>query len=163
MTSLDTSLSHTKKGAATIRRSSNKNPLEPLARMIEDDPTASFGLLFKKWKKIIERDGELLDAVLLYAFRNYHSLIERDNSEPQETTETREKRKEAIAKAVETARPYLLLEMKMPNGKKLGECTFREVSEFGTIFKLLSTKGKPSQKVGEVLTNDDLKKLLRAA
>lgn len=158
MTSLDTSLSHTKQGSATLRRSSYKNPVEPLARLMETDSTASFGLLFRKWKKIVERDPDLLEAVLLYAFRNYHSAIDNEEAAPESRTRADiEKEKVDIAVLVESLRPHLVLAMKMPNGKKLGDCTFREVSQIGGLFKLLATKGKPSQKIREVFSDADLR------
>lgn len=152
-----------KVGAAAMRRGAKRNPVEVLVRLWEDDYGASKEALFARWRTAVEADSNLLEAVLLSAFTNIVSAIERNNKRPvvRPRQEVKAARSAAAAVLSAAVREVVLMDLEMPNGKKLRECTFSEVGQFGSWFKLLACKGKPSEIVGKVLTEDDLRKIGR--
>jgi hypothetical protein len=56
-----------------------------------------------------------------------------------------------------------VLGLKMPNGKALRDCTGRECDHFGGWFKRLATKVGPDKRVGDVLTEADVRAIYAEA
>lgn len=138
--------------------------MQVLVDLVESDPTADNDRLFKSWWPIVQDDEDLLLAVARHAFTNMASALDRDRRKS-----TRKRRPEhhvqaervAVAKISERVRNIVLMELTLPNGKKLRQASFKECSAAGGWFKLLACKGKPSEIVGKVLTEDDLRKIGR--
>ena len=87
---------------------------------------------------------------------------DKDNAKPRKKPKTSKQieESEAVQEMVASmTKKVVLMTMVMQNGKQLQDCTFKEISTFGSWFKLLATRGKPSEKVGEVLTEKDLQDL----
>src|ERR1700730_9897847 len=59
-----------------IRRSSEVSPIAVLARMRQEDPTAGYEFLRRKWSEFVEARPDYLTAVLDYAFRNHWSDLD---------------------------------------------------------------------------------------
>jgi hypothetical protein len=58
---------------------------------------------------------------------------------------------------VASIRPFIWLEMEMPNGKKLRHCTGAELAKFGGAFLEMSKHLKPTQVVDRHLSEADLR------
>lgn len=134
--------------------------MQVLVDLIDGDPTADNNRLFRKWWEAVQADDELLDAVALHAFTNMVSALDRDRKKPakpavQSARQVKALRAE-VAKITERVRNLVLMDLTLPNGKKLRNSTFKECSLAGGWFKLLACKGKPSQIVGKVLSEADL-------
>lgn len=161
MTSLNTA---TKTGAATIRRTARRSPLEVLYSLKQDDRSASSEILFRKWRKAVEADDDLMEAVLQYTFKNLEAQCEAfiNGAKPNKLSNRQviNERRERIANMAKQVKKIIYLDLVMPNEKPMKACTFKEVSTFGDSFKLIAAQGKPSQLVGDVLTNTDIQKLL---
>lgn len=56
-------------------------------------------------------------------------------------------------------RPFIWLEMEMPNGKKLRHCTGAELAKFGGAFLEMSKHLKPTQVVDRHLSEADLRSI----
>jgi hypothetical protein len=71
--------------------------------------------------------------------------------------------KDRIAKAkeelAEKIRPFIWLEMEMPNGKKLRHCTGAELAQFGGAFLAISKELKPNQVVDKHLSEQDIRNI----
>jgi hypothetical protein len=101
------------------------------------------------------------EAVFEYFTTNHGRSIERYEPATPEAyiersearAEVRKERIEATKKAAAAVAQIILLNLPMPNGKTLRDCTFREVAKFGSSYTKLSAMGKPMQKVG-ILTED---------
>jgi len=105
-------------------------------------------------------DPDQADTCFKYAHANFRSAIERlfrENHVRQEashvgssvksTTNLKQERRAARAATVNE-----ILELPMPNGKRLGDCTFGEIAVIGGAFTRLAGKGKPNQLVRDVLS-----------
>lgn len=150
-------------GAAAIRRASKANPLEVLVGIREDDPTASNTVQFKAWWKKIQADVDLLDAVGFYAFTNMASTLDRSTVTVRKSKArakaTRRAEKRLVESLVQRVAKVAFLELTMPNGKKLRQCTFADCGAFGGFYKRLALKGKPSEIVGKKMTDEDIRSL----
>lgn len=79
------------------------------------------------------------------------------------SAEKRKERAEQVTqKAVEIAnqvRRIVLLDLPMPNGKKLRDCTFSEVGKFGNWMSELATHGKPTQVISHRLNEKEVQNI----
>lgn len=156
-----------KQGAAATRRISPKNPLEVLARLRDGDTTAGFDLIFKKWRERVESDSDMLTAALLYSYRNYWTTLDRDALKQgltyEESKAKNAERQERItaesANVAKQIRAVVLLDLTLPSGKSLRESTFKECARAGGWFARVAKLGKPSQIVGEIISEDRLRAL----
>jgi hypothetical protein len=146
------------------------SPRELLKRQLEENPRMTRQESFKLFLDDIRGldDAEDYFAVMAeyWHTNNYNSLVAPPT--PQEKAEQAVKRKQARSKAkadvkkiIRRKAELMLLDMVMPNGKELSECTGRECLRFGPkLGKFLTKLGEtlqPRQKVGEVYrTNDEL-------
>jgi hypothetical protein len=149
-------------GAAATRRSAKKNPMQVLVDLVEGDPSADPNRLFKVWWPIIQSDDDYLEAVARHAFTNFLTSLDRDrraSATRRKTKRMAQQHRDAVSALTSKIKNLILLDLQLPNGKKLRNCTFAECSAAGGWFKLLATRGRPSEVVGEVLTEDDLRKL----
>lgn len=160
-----------KTGAAATRRTAKGNPLEMLAALRTRHRTDGFEAIYELWLAAVERDKEAYACMSMYAFRNYWSTLDRNDradmnrqaeqkphwarrAEAQATTS-----KEAGAKAERTYK-MALLQLTLPSGKSLEESTFADCAKAGGFFTRVSKLGKPTQVVGQTVTEDQLQALL---
>lgn len=144
-----------------------RNPREILARIIEENPKASRGvILMKVSEELLQpHNAEMIDVVIEYWFsNNYASLLATRSTSSENIQQRREKRSESIrsakqkiSKGIDAIVKIRLLEMIMPNGKPLKECTFAECAEFGNWATRLSAKGNPHEKIGVILNEEDVR------
>lgn len=149
-----------RQGAAYTRRTSTKNPMEILVGLIEGNPTADASQLFDEWIPIIREDDALLEAALRHTFANLYNALKRPpKRKAGRPTQTVEQRQEQVAKSAKLIVQVMLMNITLPSGKKLAEATFKECREAGGWFTKVAMKGKPSEIVGRVLTEQDLRKI----
>lgn len=147
-------------GAAAMARSAVKNPLQVLVNAIDNDPTMPTERLFQTWWGAVKDDEDLMRAVGRHAFHNMLASLDRDKRKARERRRgQRAVSKAAVAMIKDRIRSVVLMDLLLPNGKKLRDSTFAECSAAGGWFKQLATRGKPSQIVGKVLTEADLQKI----
>ncbi|XUM19751.1 hypothetical protein ACRAVF_18980 [Bradyrhizobium oligotrophicum S58] len=73
--------------------------------------------------------------------------------------ETRQLAQETVSRIVNTIKKIVMLDLIMPNGKKLRECTFAEVARFGGMFTDIGKEGKPTQVIDKHLSEADLQSI----
>lgn len=149
-------------GAAATRRVAKKNPMQALVDLLDSDPTANADRLFRKWWPVILADDDYLIAVGRHAFANFLTSLDRDRrrgARQTSNTEMHKERQAAARRLTKHVHRIVLLDLMLPNGKKLRESTFAECSAAGGWFKMVAAKGRPSEIVGQVLNEGDLRKL----
>ena len=139
------------------------NPRDLLKRTIEELAGSSRAALLEAFRdKVLAPEAEeYLDAVIEYWFsNNYHSLVENPYR-----PEAVARRKSAVAGVKEKISRHvrkqvlLLLDTMLPNGKTLAATTFGECAKLGGNLSLIASMGEPKQRVGEVLSDDELRNL----
>lgn len=149
-------------GASAMSRAAHRNPLEVLARLVKDDRSADADRLFSKWSEEMREDDDLLEAALRHAFTNMLASIDRDQkravavrSAPQTKTAQRV-HVEALKSKI---RQVVLLDIELPNGKRLREATFADCRLAGGWFIKVAKKGRGTAVVGETLNEADLQRI----
>lgn len=138
------------------------NPRAVLEALYRKHPDASEEELAAKFWDEIRSDDDVLKVIALdYWFpNNYRSMIVPPASPPRTRMRVAAA---AVQKQVEAGiqkqARLLLMDLLMPNGKTLSECTGRDCQRFGGWLKKISTRVKPRQKVGDVLTETDLQSM----
>jgi hypothetical protein len=161
MTSLDLGVIGAK------RQSWKTNPQELLRRIMEQNPTASRSDIFNEFKTALDKRPACLEGVIEYWFSNYFRRL--DGVNPKERDRLRDKEKDRLGSALDgKLKEYagiVLLEMLMPNGKKLRDCTGAECKELsskiGAWLLRVSKQVKPDALVGDVLTEKQVRTLFR--
>jgi hypothetical protein len=144
------------------------NPRALLETIINKNPKASENDIYKLFWTEIEDDKELLRAITGYWLdHNYRSLT-RPISQPnngqkparaQRIMEAQQQLKERIVHETRV----MLLDLIMPNEKKLSDCTGKECCQFGGWLQLVGHKVPATKTVGETLTEKQLQSLYRSA
>jgi hypothetical protein len=142
---------------------------ELLKRIIEASPkAASSSDLLRAFSIKAREDDDYIDSVIEYWFtNNYRSLL----AAPRSTTATRKEARqridtigEAVKAKIQQSAEIMLLGMVLPNGKPLAQLTGLECKEFakvGPLLKKLGQRLKPSQIVGDVFDELQLRDLYR--
>ena len=156
---------------ASIQSSRHVNPRDFLKDLLDANKGMGEIKLLKLVRKHLKNEDNQddLDGVIDYWFvNNYRSLL----SAPVKATITSAERKadsraKVAAKAAVimeklTIRAhFILMDMKLPNGKKLGDCTGRELSQIGGAMIDIAGSIKPDEIVRNVLSESKLRKLYR--
>ena len=148
-------------GASATRRVGKVGLLQLLINLIENDPTASKEVMFRKWRAAIINDPEDIDVALLYTFTNLWETAERDHKpKAQRDPAQIQARIAQVAEVREQiVRKVFSLDFVMPNGKQLGDCTFGYLEKVGGVFIKISKMGKPNQVIRKVLTAKKLEEV----
>lgn len=137
------------------------NPWERLKRLIEDNPGADEKALLAMYRDYLKSaEGEdYLDACIVYSFTNgYRALIHRQRWPSTARREQIDKTKSVIkARAVQ----LVLLDLLLPNGKPLRDCTGADCEVAGGwLLKVAVQVG--DKIVGDVLSEERLQELFGA-
>src|SRR5690242_12946432 len=120
-----------KQGSAVVRRVAQKNPMELLVSLIDDDPTADNERLFRKWLMVVREDDDYLIPALRHTFTNMVTVLDRDRraAAPYKTGRKALKPQE-IAKSVKNqVAAIILMNLTLPSGKLLRDASFKECYE----------------------------------
>jgi len=157
---------------ATKQSWAGANPRDLLKKLIEEHSGADRPALFRMF---IDRLNEEPDAddykqtIIEYWFaNNYHSLVGAAVAPPAEkrsietttaTTMVRERVREKIREGAQ----IVLLDMVLPNGKALKDCTGRECRELapriGEWLERVAKKVRANELVGDRLSEEQVKAL----
>jgi len=152
------------------QRASNPTPLAILTKLASANPKLSDKQLRQLFWAEIRDDDDLLEAITSEWFVTARSAARSRVVSPVvrerrkvETKQLKDKTKAALVAGVRKVARIMLLDMVMPNGKKLAELTGTECAALGPQMNGFLTKVaarvKPNQKVGAVMSEDALWKL----
>jgi len=138
------------------------NPREILMRVVGQNPTAHEAGIAELFWDLVKEDEDCLKVIAIdyWLPNNYRSLVRpAARLSPQARTAQVKKIKAAINQRVHDEARILLLDMIMPNGKPLRECTGKEIKRFDGWLAKVAAKVKPNEKVGAVLSEEQVRKL----
>lgn len=134
-------------GAARQSRKA-ANPWPVLDKIIEDHPGANREELLEMFREKVRDDDDLVDTMIDYWFSNRYRERIGDKMLSRNST-------------VDYLSSKALLQLPMPNGKRLQDSTKEECAKAGGWLTRVAAKVPPRKKVGEVLSEADLAKLWR--
>lgn len=157
---------------------SKANPRDLLARIIDANPHGSRSEWYSELRDTLlsEEGADYLNTVIEYWFSNNLNSIDRPKPAPRPAVDRAEKaaKSEAMKKAavsvaekhvellVEEKVERILLDLEMPTGKTLRDSTGAECAKAGGWFQKIASHVKPNQKVGKVLSEDQVRGLWKA-
>lgn len=145
-------------GSAAMSRMARKNPMELLVSLIEDDPTASDGIIFRKWSEIVRGDDDYLAASLQHAFTNMMKAAERHKRKPQKAKPSPKEVAARVARMSKRIDQIIMMKIMVPGANKpVEECTFAELARAPGWYAKVAKLGKPNQIVGKVLSEEQLR------
>lgn len=144
---------------AKVQSWKRASPRDLLKRLIDENPNSSKEDLLKKFSDKVTKNH--LDAIIEYWFaNNYNSLTERKAPAPsreQKRAIVEQRKSEIKARAVN----MVFLDLVLPNGKPLRDCTGKDCAKAGGLFAKIANKIKPNEIVGKVLSETEVRKLYR--
>jgi hypothetical protein len=144
------------------RQSWHRNSFRELyAQLKEENPKASPDRLRKLYREHALEDVEWLDAAIDYAANNTDRALENGKSPRRPSLQERADAAEvAVATVEEIKIKILLLNLEMPNGKRMRYCTGAEMSKFGKAYERIAEKVGSTKMVGSVLDEKQVRGLM---
>lgn len=123
---------------------------EQLWSQLQTDSEQFFRLLFDNW---FETNWPRYRAIVSYG------AVALMKDENRKTRKAKRRERKLIKRAVETVTQLVLMNLKMPNGKLLRDCTGADCSRFGGWCLDIAKRIGATEKVGKHLTETDLQNL----
>jgi hypothetical protein len=144
------------------------NPREHLNKIVEDNPTGPETRWRELFHEFLETEPDASGAVVEYWLdNNIRSLLgkeasrkrtKRKTDESETRTEAENLRRKIRDKVAREAQ-IIVLDLLMPNGKPLGQCTGADCGRFGGWLSALAKTVPPRKKVADVLSEGEARKL----
>jgi hypothetical protein len=148
-------------GASFIAEKSDHNPRDLVIEAVKAMPEAGRKERFERfWVSLGDVGVDYHRAVAWYFFVNMHDYLTTDRNRPDPI-------ERAQARVVQTDRvekikaQIIMLDLTMPNGKAMRDCTGAEMSKFGNRFQRIAEKVGKAKTVGSVLSEDQVKTILK--
>jgi hypothetical protein len=126
-----------------------------LRKIKAKNPNASEDKIRRLYREAIKEDPDLTDSFILEFYPNV-----RMRAFPPKPAKRKRSTKVQMQEQTRKQISRNLFGLVMPNGKKLRDCTFGEVSTFGERWSKLGTMGRPDEIIGQVLKQKEVKKVL---
>jgi hypothetical protein len=154
--------------AATRQTWRAKSVRDLLAEIVTDNPQATDRALLEKFVDQLRGDDDYFLAAAEYAFDNALRALRREQNQPtavQKAEQAAKRAKLTVSHAKLVSRiksKVVLLNMAMPNGKKLRDCSGEECRHFGGWYQRIAAEIGPSKLVGDVLSEKQVRELYKA-
>lgn len=151
------------RGASFIAQSKDHNPLDLVEIVVKKMPDADRKERFAEFEQLLADEGEAYErAVRWYFFVNMHDVVTRAPRNSHQSQGVRAQQQAEQRAAVESIKgQIMLLALTMPNGKAMSVCTGSEMDKFGGAYKAIAKRVGPTNTVGAVLTEDQVKALVK--
>jgi hypothetical protein len=148
---------------AVAQQSWHRNSIrELMTALIDEYPNATDEVLIRRAIDKMREDEEWLVAAGEYAAMQTLTTLHRRKETAAPTPEVRAQRQAEQQAAVENIKEQiLLLNLEMPNGKRLRYCTREEVAGFSKGYDRLAKKMKPGQMVGQAFDEAQVRALMK--
>lgn len=138
-------------------------PRDIIVRLLKDAPDIDRKDTFEAFRMALRADEESRRAVDWYFFVHmYDDLVA--SKAPPPSTEMRERHRAERRVSVDRIKAQIaLLDLTMPNGKPMRDCTGQEMAMFGNRFQKVADKVGKAKLVGEVLDEDQVREIMGRA
>jgi len=150
------------KGASFIAMASEHNPRDLVVELVKKNPEADRKQLFVTFREMLDESGDdYKRAVEWYFFVNMYDYLvtsRRAVPDPVERAEARVQQRERI-EAIKAQ--IVMLDLQMPNGKKMRDCTGAEMAKFGNRYQRIAERVGKGRLVGSVLDEDQVRAIMK--
>lgn len=150
-------------GASFIAEKSDHNPRDLVIETVREMPDASRKERFERfWVSLGDVGVDYHRAVAWYFFVNMHDYLTtgRNQRDPVERTEAKAKQREQV-ESIKAQIVVVMLDLTMPNGKPMKDCTGAEMGRFGNRYQRIAEKVGKAKLVGAVLSEDQVKAIMK--
>lgn len=147
---------------AKVQSWSRANPCAILEAIVEENPGASEQTIGDiLWARLRDDEDALRVVVIRYWLRNnYRRLFESSPQQKLQTAKAQRAQVESLKTVIKArAERMVLLDMTMPNGKPLRDCNGKYCAKAGGWLSKIAAKIKPTDIVGKVLSETQVRKL----
>jgi hypothetical protein len=159
-------MTHVDTGITGAKRQSWKhdNPRDVLKKIIEQNARAAKEDLLEIFTRAMFEKGNraLIETVIEYWFaNNLHSLLNSDSQLRGQFSRPKvSKIKEHIRERIKIAAGVVLMDMMMPNKKKLRDCSGAECAAVGGWLSVVAARMSPTAIVGKTFSEQDMHTIL---
>lgn len=150
------------KGASFIAMASEHNPRDLVVELVKKNPEADRKALFDTFRETLEEAGDdYKRAVEWYFFVNMYDYLvtsRRSVPDPMERAQAKARQAEAVERV---KAQIVLLDLTMPNGKAMRDCTGGEMARFGNRFDRIAAKVGKTKLVGAVLNEEQVQAIMK--
>jgi hypothetical protein len=144
-----------------VSKGEDANPRALIVKIIEDNPDMDKKELFEIFRvELLDEPGGQR-AVEWYFFVNMYEYATTSRNRklgPVDRAEAHQRKAEAIEKGIAQ---IMLLDLDMPNGKAMKDCTGAEMARFGSRFQKIADRVGKAKTVGAVLSEDQVKAIMK--
>jgi hypothetical protein len=149
-------------GASFVAGKSAHNPRDLVVTVLEKAPDAEREEQFQQFRQLLAKRADAFQrAVDWYFFLNMSTYLTTNRNVRPDPVQ----RAESVAiqqEMVESIKAQIvMLDLTMPNGKPMKECTGAEMSRFGNRFQRIAEKVGKTKTVGAVLNEDQVKAIMK--
>lgn len=148
-------------GASFIAEKTDHNPRDLVIETVKAMPEASRAERFERFRLILAEMGdEYHRAIEWYFFVNMHDYLTtaRNQRDPMQRAEAKVKQTELVESI---KAQIVMLDLTMPNGKAMKDCTGAEMAKFGNRFQKIAERVGKAKTVGSVLSEEQVKGIMK--
>lgn len=136
---------------------------ELVTRLRDEYPQAGMDEIIRRFHERASAEPDYLNACVEYAVMNTWNNMEKllRHSIQRTAPILAAQRQELASKVQSFTEQIMLLNLEMPNGKRMRWCTGAEMEKFGTRYQQIAKKVGKTKTVGQVLTEDQIKAILK--
>lgn len=148
-------------GASFVAAKEENNPRDLVAAVVKKQPQGTRKELFEEFLALLQDAPEAYQrAVDFYFFVNMHDYMTSNRSRPDSL-----RKADAIAQLAERVEAIkaqiVMLDLTMPNGKAMKDCTGAEMAKFGNRFQKIAERVGKAKTVGSVFSEEQVKEIMK--
>jgi len=151
-------------GASFVAGKSAHNPRDLVVTVLEKYPDADREEQFREFRNLLDKRADAFQrAVDWYFFLNMSTYMTtnsngRESPDPMQRAEAKARQQEMVENI---KAQIVMLDLTMPNGKPMKDCTGAEMAKFGNRYQRIAAKVGKANTVGSVLNEDQVKAILK--
>lgn len=132
--------------------------MDIVKKAIERDPEGTREEQFEVFRSLLKKDTER--EALFYFFVNMRSYFVTNRSirDPMQRAQAKQQQEDMVESI---KAQIMLLDLTMPNGKPMKDCTGAEMSKFGNRYQRIAEKVGKAKLVGAVLNEEQVRGILK--
>lgn len=150
------------KGASFIAHTTEHNPRDLVVEIIKAHPDGNRKELFDKFRRHLDDAGdEYRRAVEWYFFVNMHDYLVTNRTRRDDPVQ-RTRERTAQRELIESVKAQIvMLDLTMPNGRAMRDCTGAEMATFGNRFQKIAERVGKTKTVGSVLNEGEVQAIMK--
>lgn len=149
-------------GASFVAAKEENNPRDIVLEAIKALPEGTRTERFEKFRSdLAELPDAYHRAVEFYFFVNMHDYFTTNRSRGRDPLERSSHHIQQVELVESIKAQIVILNLTMPNGKSMRDCTGAEMAKFGNRYQRIAESVGKGKLVGDVLSEEDVRKIIK--